>query len=192
MAGSHFKVDLDDRALRVAITRIAGRLSDPSRALRDIGEHMLRSTDQNFRRQRAPDGTPWEQLSDVTLLRRLTGTKKDPRKGLLSQKRTATGGRALTKKGVKALAAAKILRDSGALQDTIRYQLADGGRAVEIGTDRDYGAAQQFGMRRGYAGKTKRGAPIPWGNIPARRFLGLAAGDESAILAILKRHLEES
>jgi len=42
---------------------------------------------------------------------------------------------------------------------------------VRVGTDKIYGAVQQFGAARGAFGQTKRGAPIPWGNIPGRPFI---------------------
>lgn len=50
-------------------------------------------------------------------------------------------------------------------------------------------AAHQFGMSQGYAGKTKRGAPIPWGDIPPRPFLGVSEEDGDRILDILRDYL---
>jgi phage virion morphogenesis protein len=167
MAGANITIEVDDRALRAGIRELAARIADPAAALRDIGEHLLRTTDERYRREQAPDGSPWAPLAETTLARRVNA------KGQLRSK-------------------GKILRDSGVLQDTIRYQLAEDGRAVAVGTDRVYGAAQQFGMPQGYAGKTKRGGPIPWGDIPARPFLGLEEADGEAILAILGRHLAKS
>jgi phage gpG-like protein len=109
-------------------------------------------------------------LSDVTLQRRL-----DARAG-------TRGKRGLTKKGRAVLANAKILRDSGILQDTLRYQLTADGRGVAVGTDRVYGAMQQFGG-------TRAQWPHLWGDIPARPFLGLDAADRAEIVAIFRRQL---
>ena len=81
------------------------------------------------------------------------------------------------------------LYQRGNLQNTIRYQLR-GATGVEVGTNLVYGAAQQFGMVKGYAGRTRRGAPIPWGNIPARPYLGLSADDETEVVRILRDYLE--
>ncbi|MNZ38299.1 Phage virion morphogenesis family protein [compost metagenome] len=122
--------------------------------LNDIGEYLHLSTDDRFRAQVGPDGTPWAPLSPVTLAR---------------------------KKGNR------ILRESGTLQDTLRHQVS--GNELSFGTDRPYGAAMQFGMRKGYAGKTRRGASIPWGDIPARPYLGLSAEDDAEILAIIEDYL---
>ena len=80
------------------------------------------------------------------------------------------------------------LYERGILQGSIRYQLS-GARGVEVGTNLVYGAAQQFGMVKGYAGRTRRGAPIPWGNVPARPYLGLSSADESEIIRILREYL---
>ena len=80
------------------------------------------------------------------------------------------------------------LYERGILQGGIRYQVL-GTSGVEVGTNLVYGAAHQFGMVKGYAGRTRRGAPIPWGNIPARPYLGLSSADESEIIRILRDYL---
>ena len=82
-----------------------------------------------------------------------------------------------------------ILTEGGYLGDLIRYQLTDGGRGVEVGSDRVYAAVQQLGQPRGASGTTKRGAPIPWGDIPARPFLGLSDDDREQMLEILRDYL---
>ena len=80
------------------------------------------------------------------------------------------------------------LYERGILQGGIRYQLS-GARGVEVGTNLVYGAAQQFGMVKGYAGRTRRGAPIPWGNVPARPYLGASEEDWARIIEILRDYL---
>lgn len=39
------------------------------------------------------------------------------------------------------------------------------------GTNVIYAALQNYGAPQGAFGHTKRGAPIPWGDVPARRFI---------------------
>ena len=75
---------------------------------------------------------------------------------------------------------------STAIQDVID---ADG---LMVGSNKIYAAAQQFGMVRGYAGQNKRKAPIPWGDIPSRKFLGLSEEDETEILALAIDHLKSA
>jgi phage virion morphogenesis protein len=62
---------------------------------------------------------------------------------------------------------------SGVLEQTIARQA--GPASVEVGSDRIYAALMQFGG-------TKAAFPHLWGDIPARPFLGLSAGDREAIL----------
>ena len=78
----------------------------------------------------------------------------------------------------------------GDLQDTIHYRAS--GQRLEVGSPMIYAAAQQFGARRGAFGKTRHGVPIPWGDIPARPFLGISRQDSSNILDILADHLKNS
>lgn len=174
MAGVTVTIAARTQPVTDALRQLERHLGDLSRPFRDVGEYLLRATDERFRAERAPDGTPWAQNSDVTLTRYLAS-----RRGL-SRRRTATGGRTLTQRGARALGAKKILRDSGALQDTLRYQ-ADAA-SLRIGTNRVYGAMQQFGG-------LKSQYPHLWGDIPARPFLGLSSADETQLVAILTRHL---
>lgn len=82
-----------------------------------------------------------------------------------------------------------ILRESGALQDTFRHAVT--GNELAFGTDRPYGAVHQFGQKKGASGTTSRGTPLPWGDIPARPYLGLSSDDEVEILAIIQDYLLE-
>lgn len=77
---------------------------------------------------------------------------------------------------------------SGALGDTIHYQL-DGTKAVEVGSNMIYAAVQQFGQPKGASGRTRRGAPIPWGDIPPRPFVGVSQEDEDRITEIMADYL---
>lgn len=81
-----------------------------------------------------------------------------------------------------------ILVQTTDLRDTLRWALQ--GRELVFGTGRPYGAAMQFGAARGAFGKTKFGAPIPWGDIPPRPWLGLSDADVAEARDILRRHLE--
>ena len=57
-----------------------------------------------------------------------------------------------------------------------------------------YGLAALLAMRHATGDcpcrRTRRGAPIPWGNIPARPYLGLSADDETEVVRILRDYLE--
>ncbi|MDH2197891.1 phage virion morphogenesis protein [Ectopseudomonas oleovorans] len=82
----------------------------------------------------------------------------------------------------------KILQRRGDLVRQIFPQVE--GATLLVGTDRVYGAVHQFGALKGAFGKTRRGAPIPWGDIPARPFLGISDDDAAEIIAIARDHLQ--
>ncbi|MFB1489650.1 MULTISPECIES: phage virion morphogenesis protein [unclassified Thiocapsa] len=158
MAGTRITIDLDDAALQATLSRLAASVADPSPALSEIGEHLLKTTKARFgqTQKRAPDGTPWARNSETTIARK---RRDNP------------------------------LYQTGMLQGQMRWQLADGGRAVEVGSNRIYATVQQFGQPKGASGRTKRGGPIPWGDIPARPFLCVSADDRAAIADILSDYL---
>jgi len=70
-----------------------------------------------------------------------------------------------------------LLQAEGDLLDSITYVADDDG--AEAGTNVIYAAVHQFGASQGEFGRTGRGAPIPFGDIPARPFVGI--GDEDLV-----------
>jgi phage gpG-like protein len=61
---------------------------------------------------------------------------------------------------------------------------------VSWGSNLIYSAVMQFGAAQGAFGSMSNGSPIPWGNIPARPFIGVSAEDQSNIIATLEDWLE--
>lgn len=78
----------------------------------------------------------------------------------------------------------KILIYRGHLLGTLAIGQVTG-KSVEIGSTRIYGGTHQFGAAKG-----SFGAPIPWGDIPARPFLGLSRQSTASIARIIARHIE--
>lgn len=150
MAGATLDVAVDSSQLGELLTKLAERLGDLRTPLEDIREYLHQSTDERFRQQVGPDGSPWAPLAPSTLAR-----KKGPR----------------------------TLRESGDLQDTLRGQVQ--GDELLFGTDRPYGAVHQFGQKAGASGRNRRGSPIPWGDIPARPYLGVSIEDTREITELL-------
>lgn len=72
----------------------------------------------------------------------------------------------------------KILTEGGALQAVVMQ--ADSS-SVAIGSPLVYAGTHQFGAARGAFGTMSSGRPIPWGDIPARPFLGLSNEDEGEV-----------
>lgn len=85
---------------------------------------------------------------------------------------------------------AKILQDSGILAGSIAVD-HDATNAW-VGTNIKYGPTQQFGAKKGAFGTTKRGAPIPWGDIPARPFLAATDEDKQAIAELTEDYVRRA
>jgi len=161
MAGITFQVELDGEQAQAKLAAMVDRMARPIGFYKNVGEYMAKvSVRNNFLSERAPDGTPWASLRPITLARR--------------QK----AGHAST----------TILRASGKMASEINYQVTD--QNVRIGSPAPQAAVMHFGAAQGAFGRTSRGGPIPWGNIPARPFLGLSEADETMILRIAEAWLE--
>lgn len=148
------------------LAEISRRIGDMSPAMLAIGEALTESTKQRFDTSTAPDGSKWKANAEGTVLsvlNKISGAYT--KKGKISAK------------GTKVAIGKKPLVETGILQDTIQYQLLNGGNGVEIGTNR-------------FAGEWDGGAAVhQWGSndgtIPARPFLGLSADDETTVLDIM-------
>lgn len=85
-----------------------------------------------------------------------------------------------------------ILRQDGGLAASITH----GGDATSawVGAGKIYAAVHQFGQKKGASGTTRRGAPIPWGDIPPRPYLpyqdgALTPAAHEEVMDILTRAL---
>ena len=83
--------------------------------------------------------------------------------------------------------AGRILTEEGYLGGQIVYQAEPA--AVETGSPLVYAGTHQFGAEKGSFGSTSGGTPIPFGDIPAREFLGLSDADGDEIEDILRDFL---
>lgn len=179
MAGASTPIDitLDDAEIQAGLKRLSAKLGDLKPFFADIGETLLNSTRERFRSQTAPDGTPWAALSPAYAARKPHHKNKP-------------------------------LTLSGVLRGTLVKKVdAD---SLRIGTPLVYGATHQFGATKGsfgtvaarineYTRRTKTGSTtvrahtrtlrVPWGNIPARPFLGLSDGDRADLLDALDVYL---
>ena len=148
--------------------------------LKEIGEDMAESTKLRFATATSPDGTAWAPNSALTLVRysSLFARKKDgdftkASAAKLAGKKPGTG-------------------ETRMLGTTINYQLA-GDDAVGIGSPMVYAATFHSGAKSGEFGfgvyATRNGSfPIPWGDIPSRKFLGASAQDKNNIAALVRSY----
>lgn len=171
MANNLIDVTADDAELRAALQRLQDQLGDLTPVFRAAGEALLNSTRERFTTQTAPDGSPWAALSPAYRARKKR--HKD-----------------------------KALTLWGRLRGTLTYQA--GPDALRVGTPLAYGATHQFGAAKGSFGavtaqvkahqrRTRGGRAVavkaharkmtvPWGDIPARPFLGLSEDDRKKLL----------
>lgn len=169
-------IEIDSRPVLDALNELRRRGSNLSPALKAIGNDLVESTQRRFGTSTAPDGTPWAANSDVTLQRYL---------GMFSSSYKKDGS--LSKKGAARAGAKKpLIGESKSLSKTITYRVVDGGRTLLVGSPQKYAAVQQFGASAREFGKA------PWGDIPARPFLGVSAEDERNILDTLRDYLDEA
>lgn len=162
------KVEIQDTEVRAALRRLVAAGTDLSPAMRSIANYLQAVTEKAFATETDPaTGDPWDDLSDATLARR------------------AKSGHINRDSG-----AARKLQVTRNLLDSINPDY-DSATAV-VGTNLAYAATHQFGAGRGEFGATKHGAPIPWGDIPARPFLGTSPSDLDHITGILADHIRKS
>lgn len=174
-------VQVDDAHVVAALNRLAAKVQNLGPVMREIGQIVRGDAQDNFKGQHGPDGKPWKKLSLVTLMaraHRLTKGKTHKKDGNL------------TKKAKAVVITAKILMDTGVLRNSISV-LEHTTNSVAVGTQNKYAATHQFGALRGAFGRTKRGAPVPWGTIPARPFLGISSTAEQKILNMIEHYVAE-
>lgn len=82
------------------------------------------------------------------------------------------------------------LTGDGALGKEIYYDVI-GGDTLEVGSVMEYAATQQFGAKQGQFGRSDRNTPLPWGDIPARPFIGISDADEEVIIKEINKFLQD-
>ena len=172
------EIEIKNDSITDMLARLDAALTDMTPVMRDIGEYFVDSTKQRFMAGTAPDGTPWAPKSETT-------------KASYRRRKDSVDDRPL-------------FGPSGDLHRNIFFQ-ADAA-SVSWGSTSLYsrvmqfGAAQgQFGARMGRTRPSEKRArsqdyffPIPWGDIPARPFLGISPEDEDFILDELTEWLERA
>lgn len=179
MARDLISVKISDRSVLAALEDIRRAGINPRSMLLEIGEDLAASTKQRFQTSTAPDGSKWAKNSPVTIARYVHGRKGTKTKD----------NKMLSKFGSTRWDSKKpLIGLSKKLSHTITYILR-GHNELQIGSPMIYAATHQFGASKGEFGTTKRGAPIPWGTIPARPFLGLSTADISLIITLTRLSL---
>ncbi len=168
------EVKLEDEAIRAAFTRLVQAGIQMKPLMQEIGEFLAETTKQRFQTSTAPDGSRWAPNAETTYVDLLGRFKSSYGK---AGKISAAGIRRAARKK-------PLIGETGALSTTINYRA--GSDFVEIGSPMEYAAVQQFGAKA----RSFTGGKTPWGDIPARPFLGLSASDRDGLLEIINSYLE--
>lgn len=157
------EIRLDDREVRAALERLERRLGNLKPVMNELGELIVERAKRRFETSTGPDGKAWAKNAPSTIAAYLGRSSGNYKK---------RGG--LTKRGQARAAAKKpLIGETKELSRQIAYR-ADKS-SVTVYSSREQAAVMQFGAKRGAFGRTKRGAPIPWGDIPPRPFLPVTA-----------------
>jgi phage virion morphogenesis protein len=159
------RIEITTDEISGALSNLSEHLSDMTPVFQEIGEQLIDSTRQRFALGQSPQGIRWAPKSPTTL--------------------AAYGARKSNRVDIRPL-----FGPSGQLSSRIVYFASAQG--VEVGSPMIYAGVQHFGAAKGSLGQTSRGGPIPWGNIPARPFIGLSATDETNILETLSEWIERA
>lgn len=158
-----FGVSFNIGESRAALQRAMRLLEDMTPVYADIGEYLIEQRRQRFVRGVDPDGNAWTPKSQATLDR---------------YRRMGYGN--LTR---------PLIGPSKALGRQIHKFVSRDG--VVVGSSLEYSRVMQEGAARGAFGTDSRDHPIPWGRIPARRWIDLNADEGRAIVTTVDEHLED-
>jgi phage virion morphogenesis protein len=162
-------VQINEDEITQALDRVALALTDMTPLMQDIGELMVDSTRENFKDGTDPDGTPWAPKSAATLDAYRRRGDGQPTRPLIGPTRT--------------------------LSTTINAEpsadrVAWGSNVIQAAVMQFGAQAGEFGAR---IGRDKNGRDfmmsIPWGDIPARPYLGVGQNDIDAIVATVEEYL---
>ena len=167
------KIEIDDKQARNAFQRMRQAGDDTTPLMQAIALFVRSITERAFDTQTSPEGKKWEPLSAVTwFFRQNPAARIDP----LKRKKPKYKG--------------PILLNEGDLRGSI---IAIGRKSEAIvGTGIKYAPTHQFGAKKGAFGTTRNGTPIPFGDIPARPFLGIGEKDIPALNKLITQHILEA
>lgn len=138
--------------------------------LRKVGNAYLADTLKRFENQHNPDRKPWKKLSPHTIRHKKHGTIKGRGASVDYPER----------RGVW----------TGDLINSLAYRIE--GNSVIIGTDVEHARWFHYGVKNlKEFGKKASGGPltVPWGPIPARRFLGRNNRIDDKVLKVVNEEI---
>lgn len=163
------KIDIDDKAVKQALSDLAARLTDMKPVLREIGELVRTSVERNFKAQGRP--VPWKPSKRST---------------------SGKGGMTLTDTArLRRSFAVEVSDDRVAVGTSVVYAGVHqfGAKKGSFGLKAVAVRAHRRVTGSDVRAHTRR-VSLPWGNIPARPFLMIHPEDETAILKLIAKKME--
>ena len=188
-------VTIDDAELRRALRRLQSHVENLRPVMQDIGEALTASTKARFAASKAPDGSPWAPLSETTLRRyederiaravssaRARAARQEGATDATIYRAGAKAEERATKRASAAPSRRPLIGESKRLSREIHYRATP--LSVEIGSSLIYSAVHQYGAKA----RSFTGGRTPWGDIPARGFIGLSDQDRTDFDTIIAEH----
>lgn len=183
MAGSMLEVFIDTSPVGKALDDLTERLGDLTTPLNDIAEYLHQSTDNRFRQQVAPDGSPWAPLAPSTLARKKGGRTLREKGTLQDTMRHTVSSNELSFGTDRPYGA--IHQFGGKVQHAARSQQV----YFRQGKDGSVGNRFVKKSKSNFAQWVTRGAHNA--EIEARPYLGMSSEDDIEVLAIIHDYLSE-
>ncbi|MBL4751465.1 MAG: phage virion morphogenesis protein [Amylibacter sp.] len=156
-------IKINEDEITAVLDRLARHLTDMTPVMSEVGELLIDSTKQRFIKGVSPEGQTWAPKSQTTLdAYAARGDRVDFRPLFGPTKR---------------------------LSSEINYQTTES--RVEWGSNLIQAAVMHFGAGKGEFGTGANGQALPWGNIPARPFIGISDEDRGNIKATVYEWLEQ-
>lgn len=160
---SKITVEVETAVVKQALGKLSGVMQNLQKPLAAVGEDLIASHRERFETKLSPEGVRWEDNSPLTQL--LKGGNNP------------------------------LVGESKSLQRQFSYNV--GAHRLEFGSTMQYAAVQHFGAERGSLAnkpyKSKSGTyAVPWGDIPARPFLGLSSSDVENMLQVVEEYFTDA
>jgi phage gpG-like protein len=168
------EIDVTTDQLRAALGRALATYGDLSPLMDEIGDGMIERTQSNLAAGTSPDGTAFAPRSAVT----------ERAYELADPPKVPVGG--------------PLVLTGDMMNNSIHAEA--GADFVTWGSSAPQSAVMQFGAEQGAfgarMGQDKNGraffVTLPWGDIPARPFLGIGPEDETAVTEVIEGWMEEA
>ncbi|WP_226781846.1 phage virion morphogenesis protein [Oceaniglobus trochenteri] len=172
MSGISVEIQVSTEEVSARLKRMVEQMDRPIGFYRQVGEHMLNSTRDNFSAESSPQDVPWAQLKPSTI-------------------------RAREKKRQTPIRKLQVTKNTG-LMASINVRPTD--TEVRIGSPKEYAAIHQLGgtiqkaaRKHSWIKGGEKNVSIPAHQItiPARPYLGVSEEDERIIIEIADEWLNE-